>query len=517
MKKTINWTLLLLVIVISLTLVACGGGGTTNTNETTEPNNTTGAPADPHSHCACGGDAVGLGEHTTCTNVEWQPWPGAENAVAGGHYYLTEDVTGDFITTETGRNSFALCLNGHNITANKKMVVSGNIIFCDCTETEGTLTSMENDAEGVEGGIGHLMGGGSVTIYGGNYKLGGAKPVRRAACWLVYDDAKLIVYGGTLYGGYATESGGNIYLRSNGELYMYGGSLIQTGDQKHAVRGANIYTDGGNIYLKGDVFISGGIAEHGGNIYMQGGVCEMTGGVITNGKTNGTGNGGNVYTKGTVLFSGGEITNGLASRGGNVFLHSTGAMEMSGTAKIENGSAVGIREAGKNVGGNVYVYESASSYLKLTGGEIIGGTADLGTNIFIAGQDCQVYFDGGKVSGGTVRMDDETGNAKVIFNGSAVEATVEMGRGIWTIKKVAAPLTLKVLNDITPNTLKLNLAEVAADCADITIDAAKAGANEIVFYTDAATVPACLKAPAGYTLATETTNAATTFKVVLKK
>ena len=519
MKRTMNWALLLLVVVMSLALVACGG---TATDKPTDPdNNNTTAPAgpvgDPHNHCVCGGDASGMPEHT-CADVEWTPWTGLANVADGGHYYLTADVNGDFMSWAEGNKNFSLCLNGHNVTENDKMTIRGNITICDCAETDGTITSLYNNTEDGEGAIGHIYGGSTLTIYGGDYKPAEGTATSSAAGWYVMETATMTVYSGNLYGGYAMKNGGNIYLENNCELYMYGGSLIQSGELKHSTRGSNIYSDGGDVYLLGDILITGGIADHGGNIYMQAGEFQMTGGLITAGKTAGTnGNGGNVYTKTTFELSGGEISNGFASRGGNVFLHSNGALEISGTAKIVDGTAQGGRDPGKNVGGNVYVYESGSSYLQMTGGEIIGGTADCGTNIFISGAGSQVYFKGGKVSGGTVKMDDEVGGGSVMFDGGSVESTIEMGRGTWTIKKNLTPMTIQVMNDISPNTLRLNLAEVAADTGAITLEVKKAAADELVFYTDAATVPACLKAPAGYTLATEATKAATTFKLLLKK
>ena len=517
MKRTMNWALLLLVVVMSLALVACGGGNNNNnnnqTNETTAPIVT----GDPHTHCVCGGDANGMPEHT-CADVDWTPWTGLSNVTDGGHYYLTADINGDFMNWAEGNKNFSLCLNGHNVTENDKMTIRGNITICDCAETDGTITSLYNNTEDGEGAIGHIYNDSTLTIYGGNYKPGEGCATSSAAGWYVVETGTLTVYNGNLYGGYAMKNGGNIYLENNCELYMYGGALIQSGELKHSARGSNIYSDGGDVYLLGDILITGGIADHGGNIYMHAGEFQMTGGLITAGKTSGTsGNGGNVYTKTTFEFTGGEITNGLASRGGNVFLHSNGALEISGTAKIADGSAIGGRDPGKNVGGNLYVYESGTSYLEMTGGEIIGGTADCGTNIFISGSGCQVAFKGGKVSGGTVRMDDEVGGGAVVFDGGAVEATIEMGRGAWTLKKNTAPMTIQVLNDITPNTLRLNMKDAAADCADVTLELKKAAANELVFYTDVATAPACIKAPAGYTLATEATNSATTFKLLLKQ
>ncbi len=519
MKRTMNWALLLLVIVMSLALVACGG---TVTDKPTDPdNNNTTAPApgpgpgpgpvgDPHNHCICGGDAAGMPEHT-CADVEWTPWTGLANATDGGHYYLTGDIDGDFMHWDEGNKNFSLCLNGHNVTENDKMTIRGNITICDCAETDGTITSLYNNSEDGEGALGHVYGGSTLTIYGGNYKPAEGTSTSSGACWYVTEDSEVIVYSGTLYGGYAVKNGGNFYIENGGALTMYGGSLIQTGEIQHSARGANIYSYG-DVYLLGDdVLISGGIASHGGNIYMEAGEFQMTGGTIIGGKTSGlSGNGGNVYTKTTFEFSGGEILNGTASRGANVFLHSNGALEMS-AGKISGGVAVGDR----SFGGNLYVYESVNSYLEMTGGEISDGTSDNGGNIWIAGSGSKVYFKGGEIKNGSIKMDDEIGGGEVTFDGGSVSALVELGRGTWTLKKNAAPMTIKALNNQT--TLRLNLADVASDCADITLEVEKDAANAVVFYTNTATIPACLKAPAGSTLAAEATTNATTFKVVLKK
>ena len=56
------------------------------------------AQAATHSHCVCGGDANGIGDHVCADSVTWQPWDGTTTLKNGGHYYLN-DTDGDGVIT----------------------------------------------------------------------------------------------------------------------------------------------------------------------------------------------------------------------------------------------------------------------------------------------------------------------------------------------------------------------------------------------------------------------------------
>lgn len=102
MKKHL-WTLLLVFALSMMMAVFASADG--------EP--------ETHTHCECGGKAVGVGDHTTCADVEYTEWNAATaiaTVKAGGNFYLSEDITISEQITVASNATLRVCLNGHTIT-----------------------------------------------------------------------------------------------------------------------------------------------------------------------------------------------------------------------------------------------------------------------------------------------------------------------------------------------------------------------------------------------------------------
>ena len=373
-------------------------------------------------HCACGGNASGMKNHTCSTLTGWSAWgdTDAEKTsfpTAEGSYYLVSDITVG--TAPTVSANVNLCLNGFNITASARINVRANISITDCRDVNnwGTFKSTKSDKnlgglffiyEGsrklnfyggnfdasetaiYRGGIAHIGNGSgsnaTVNIYAGSFK--GANVVAKAdgtktargGLFIVTTGSTLNMYGGSMTGGSTGEYGGGIYINSGTTFNMYGGTIF----------GGSSDTDGGIIYNAGTFkmeggTISGGSAKQGGNVYNAK-TMTVSGGTISMGEASTYGGNICVSGAGTTTYTGGTVSGGKATSGGGNICALPGATVTIGqasgkTTKIENG-IVGDGTTGN--GGNIYCGKNstASSAVTVSGGTITGGQAKIGGNIY---------------------------------------------------------------------------------------------------------------------------------------
>ena len=163
-----------------------------------------------------------------------------------------------------------------------------------------------------------------------------------------------------------------------GAIEMSGGTVTNCVVRDGTAKNGSGNTEGGNLYVSGsslvvDCVISGGHAtKRGGNVYLDAGTvrdCTITGGICDN-------VGGNVFQyNGTLLHS--TISGGTSvNDGGNVRMNGGGVMQ---DCAISGGNvtAVGIGDAGKKKGANVYMDSSAKmSRCRLLDGSQTGGYYD---------------------------------------------------------------------------------------------------------------------------------------------
>ena len=291
-----------------------------------------------HIHCICGATSSHekKNECRSYSPKTYLPWsdPTSLPDDSLNYYYLTTDVV--LSNTFTVSHGMNLCLNGHSVTANgdfDAIRVGGSTTWAtvtDCSELkyQGKITHAEGKT-----------GSGIVCI--GSYKY-------------------LIMYGGNITGN-TTENGAGIYCADNGELDIYGGSITN-----------NTATNaGGGIYNAGNVnlyacSITGNTADIGGGIFngkatssSEGGRLKLYGGTVMNNTA--AQNGGGIYAESYVSLRGDgnsydgqgknytTVSNNIAGdesnkttnntafadgqclmiyggfKGGNVYLHYTGA------------------------------------------------------------------------------------------------------------------------------------------------------------------------------------------------
>lgn len=340
MTKRILAMALVLVMVLSMVPVAAGAE-TVAASPKAGTHTVAGHSAECADHCA--------------ENVTWTAWDGDRaKLAAGGHYYLTENVT---LTAEVEvAADLHLCLNGYVLTAAKDKRIMGTkgntdvtVIISDCTAYK------ENDTLYA----GALTGGNDTSSTGG-----GALFARREGAFYL----------------------NNIRILNNATVTAGGALLLQASSGSYA---------GGKMFITGceisnNRSVSGTTAKNGGAINAGGGtVLEVTDSVFAN---NSGSNGGAINGSGTVKLTNSVFTGNSGVKGGVVYGAGSSALEISGctftentattagavaymggkTAKLENITVTGNTCNHATAGGAMYL-GSASCKLTLSGKIHING------------------------------------------------------------------------------------------------------------------------------------------------
>ena len=367
-------------------------------------------PADHENHCICGGLGA-VGDHS-CEEAVWEAWTGTWES--GKYYYLTDQYTVcETILIEDGQ-TLNLCLNGFGFEGaadvNRIFNVFGKLNICDHKDEQGdyhgkvvgnydpaggnlktgsvfyvqnrtnaavhlyggTLTCTTTMTNGAVGGV-----SGAFRMYDGTI-TGGKVTGKGGNLMLESDNAKVVVYGGTITAGVATD-GGNVYIKGSAMLTVDGGTIcggLGSG-VKNANNGGNVYVEKGTLNLVSGTISGGYTSNAGGSIRVQGdGVLNISGGTLTGGYAKG--NGGNVYSIGTIQITGGTVSDGAVASGkigGNIYT-SGGSLCISDDPALEGKPAITGGTA--TTGGNLAIKVNAS----VADCTITGGTATTGANVY---------------------------------------------------------------------------------------------------------------------------------------
>ena len=340
-------------------------------------------PANDHTHCYCG-DVI-AGDHTSHSDVTYQPWNGTSgisytNNTA--YVYLTGNATLSGHLTVDGKTLY-LCLNGKTLASNGTAKIQvkngGRLVLCDC-QGSGTI---KGATQNVWGGACIYLYNSTLDMFGG--KLTGGKVTGNGGGGAIaLDDQQCIfnMYGGEISGNNGKNYGGAIFRKFNanmpnttgGTFNMYGGTIK---DNTAKNGGAFFSTTGGTINMTGGT-ISGNTATMnsdnagGGAIYMRG-----------NGKIN--------------ISGSAQITGNSSSLDGGAILMGWGTINISGSAKISNNTA-------SRWGGAICLRQDSnqSTTLNMRGGEISGNRATKeGGAVHVLDKDCMFYLYDGKITGNT--------------------------------------------------------------------------------------------------------------------
>ena len=340
--------------------------------------------ANDHTHCCCGG-SVTAGDHTSHSDVTYQPWNGTSSITYTNntaYVYLTGNATLSGHLTVDGKTLY-LCLSGKTLASNGTAKIQvkngGRLVLCDC-QGGGTFK------------------GATQSVWGG-------------ACIYLYTST-LDMYGGKLTGGKVTGGGGGGAIAlddRNCTFNMYGGEISGNDGRNY---GGAVFQNfaankpnatGGNFNMYGGV-IKNNSAKNGGAFFSTtGGTINMTGGTISGNtatQNNNDAGGGAIYMRGngTINISGSaEVTGNSSSLDGGAILMGWGTINISDSAKINNNTA-------NRWGGAICLRQDSnqSTTLNMRGGEISGNRATKeGGAVHVLDKQCQFYLYDGKITGNT--------------------------------------------------------------------------------------------------------------------
>ena len=369
-----------------------------------------------HTHCICGG-SVTAGDHTSHSDVTYQPWNGTSGISYTGntaYVYLTGNATINGHLTMDGKNLY-LCLNGKTLSSNgtaKIQVKNGaRLVLCDC-QGGGTI----------KGATKNVWGGGCVYLY----------------------TSTLDMFGGKLTGGKVTKGGGGGAIAMDDQqciFNMYGGEI--SGNNGNNYGGAIFRkfdankpnTTGGAFNMYGGT-IKNNTAKNGGAFFSTtGGSINLTGGTISGNKATMSSNnagGGAIYMRGcgTITITGSaEITGNSSSLDGGAILMGWGTITISDSARLTGNTA-------SRWGGAICLCTDANktSVLNMTGGEISGNKAAEGGAVEVLDANCTFNLSGGKIinnsssgDGGAIYLNQEP--SVLNMTGGEISGNTATGNG----------------------------------------------------------------------------------------
>ena len=378
------------------------------------------------------GDDHSLVEYNTANN-------GAGLYMGGGTCYLsagyihanTADVNGGGIYMGGGTFQHSGGEIGNQYSEPNQAVNGGGLYVNGGDYYSTSVAAWINGNKATSNGGGIYMNGGNCYMQGGHVGYNGASQLNSAV-----NGAGLYMAGtghfemtsssSEIRGNHASGNGGGIYMEG-GTCDITAGNIGVSGSINQAVNGGGIYAAGGTITVNGGninyntATNTAGTAGDGGGIYSNAGSVTVSNGNIT--YNTAVANGGGIYAKGTVGFSNGNIKNNAATtaNGGGVYIHSTGRLNVSGTAEISANTVQSGWGGGVYQGGTMYADGSSFKVINNTRN---GSKATENNNVYLP--DGQTVEVGPHIST-SVDLGVYTENIATVGNLIPVLTTVENG------------------------------------------------------------------------------------------
>ena len=369
-----------------------------------------------HTHCICGG-SVTAGDHTSHSDVTYQPWNGTSSISYTGntaYVYLTGNATISGHLTVDGKTLY-LCLNGKTLSSNGTAKIQvkngGRLVLCDC-QGGGTF---KGATKNVWGGACIYLYTGTLDMFGG--KLTGGKVTKGGGGGAIAMDDQQCIFN--MYGGEISGNNGN----------NYGGAIFRKFDANKP------NTTGGAFNMYGGT-IKNNTAKNGGAFFSTtGGSINLTGGTISGNKATMSSNnagGGAIYMRGcgTITISGSaEITGNSSSLDGGAILMGWGTITISDSARLTGNTA-------SRWGGAICLCTDANktSVLNMTGGEISGNKAAEGGAVEVLDANCTFNLSGGRIinnsssgDGGAIYLNQEP--SVLNMTGGEISGNTATGNG----------------------------------------------------------------------------------------
>jgi uncharacterized repeat protein (TIGR02543 family) len=350
----------------------------------------------------------------------------------GGGVYGTGDTTGGSFSLFDGMISNNTAPNGGgvlittsaaNLNNPYNFVMSGGSIYNNTATTSGGGVYNSRSIFSLVGGVianntANTNGGGVIVSgTGGDFVMSEGSISNNTAAYgggVYNNDCTFSLSGsGMILSNIANNNGGGVYVTSAGLFVMSGGSISNNIIPYYIEASIG---DGGGVYNVGTFLFDGGeisnnLCKWGGGVTSYGHFTMSDGSIFNN--TAIISGGGVRNSAGIFTMSGGKISGNTATIGGGVLnaddfslsggvisnnavyhhdgaasprfdgggVYNSGFFELTGSATISNNSAI-------HEGGGVYSTNGLGGRIDVTiisGGEILGNTAELGGGVYISG------------------------------------------------------------------------------------------------------------------------------------
>ncbi len=385
-------------------------------------------------------DTCSCGQHSHDDGATvYNKWTAESGTVAGGNYYLADNVTATGELNIQSGQTVVLCLNGKNLDlATFSLVNYGTLTILDCQSTQGIISNTSSNSSPISNhGAVYVTDG---TVNGTNYYavfnnstgtvfINGNDAVVTSSDYAVYnDDGKVEVSNGTV----VSTAGRAIYNKSSGTVSINGANAVVTSPDytvynfgKLEVSNGTVTstgTEGYAIYnlINGTVFINGAntVVTAQKHAIFNNGKVEMSNGTVTS--TAGYAVYNNSYKGVTFTMTGGNLNtiNDYAIYNVSATVNiSGGTVTSTGSIGISNASSGSSIPTATLSGGTV----SGGTYGIINTGTLsISGTAEIVGATYGINNRNSVEMSGGTVTGSTAGINNESESLLNMTGGTVI-------------------------------------------------------------------------------------------------
>lgn len=195
--------------------------------------------------------------------VEWSEWLGTTSP-ASGHYFIAKDVKQASQLTIAKDTDVVLDLYGNTYSSEniRNFLVRGTLSIMDSVGGGEMITTGGEEFAGAIALVGTESGSvkpAGFNLYSGTLKLADDHPTFNNGGLIMFSsNGELNMYGGTMIGGYVAQRGGCVNLNTTGgTMNIYGGTI----------KGGSAGISGGCLDISGTLNVEGGIIA--GEVFIE--------------------------------------------------------------------------------------------------------------------------------------------------------------------------------------------------------------------------------------------------------
>ncbi len=328
----------------------------------------------------------------------------------------------------------------------------------------------------------------STPEYDGTGKITGGNNNRNGGGLYIDSNAQFTMNGGSINDNTASGSGGGVYIDSNAQFTMNGGNI---NGNTAAVNGGGLSfwdTDNTATFTMNDGSINDNTSGYGGGVYFFGKTFTMNGGKINGNHAAPYGGGVCIEQDATFMMTGGEICGNTVSRDGN--LDKGGGVYITGTDQtqglfIMTGGRITGNHAKEGIGAGIHTY--GKDTFRVSGNAVVSGNytgsgpdsrasdVNIGNAVKVIGSlgnDAAIYIENPKEESSVAVPDGgytsltESDAGRFFSDEAGYVAVLEDNKVVMKVHTIWEWLKKKLNNASGTTEIRLNCDAVAPEDAD---------------------------------------------------